>query len=111
MTQYADLTIHQGDDSIFRLEVLDSDRTPKDLSSFSAKSSFKRTYKSSDSDTYHFQTATDSAGNLDLILDGTASDDIKIGRYFYDVFLLKNNTSEKILEGRLEIMPSATSIT
>ena len=109
MTQYADLTIHQGNDVIFRLEVLDSDRTPKDLSIFSAKSSFKRTYKSSD--TYHFQTATDSAGNLDLILDGTVSDDIKTGRYFYDVFLLKDNTSEKILEGRLEIMPSATSIT
>lgn len=111
MANYADLTAHQGDDTVFRLELIDADKTPKDLTNVSARSQFKRNYAASDSDTFSFTTLVDSAGsNLDLVLDGTVSDDIKAGRYFYDVFLLNGNTSEKILEGRLEILPSATSI-
>ena len=114
MVYNADLTVHQGNDTVFRLEILDSDKSPKDLTDFSARSSFKRTYKSSDSDTYSFNCVIPdpaSNGYLDLIIDGTLSDDIRAGRYFYDVFLLKDDTSEKIIEGRVEILPSATSIT
>lgn len=111
MVNYADLTAHQGDDTVFRLELIDADKTPKDLTGASARSQFKRNYAASDSDTYSFTTSIDSAAStLDLSLDGTTSDDIKAGRYFYDVFLLNGNTSEKILEGRIEILPSATSI-
>lgn len=113
MVKYADLTLHQGNDTIFRLEILDSDKSPKDLTDFSARSSFKRTYKSSDSDTYSFTCVIPepySNGYLDLVVDGTVTDDIRAGRYYYDVFLMNNGTSEKILEGLVEIMPSATSI-
>lgn len=111
MVNYADLTLHQGNDTVFRLEILDSDKSPKDLTDFSARSSFKRTYSS---DTYSFTCNIPepySNGYLDLVVDGTTTDDIRAGLYFYDVFLFKDSASEKILEGRIEILPSATSIT
>lgn len=113
MVNYAELQLHQGNDTVFRLEILNSDKSPKDLTDFTARSSFKRTYKSSDSDTYSFTCNIPEPytnGYLDLVIDGTITDDIRAGRYFYDVFLLKDSASEKILEGRLEILPSATSI-
>lgn len=113
MVNYADLTIHQGSDTIFRLEIVNDDKSKKDLTNFDARSSFKRSYTSSDSDTYSFTCNIPEPytnGYLDLVIDGTITDDIRAGRYFYDVFLLKDSASEKILEGRLEILPSATSI-
>jgi len=113
MVNYADLTAHQGDDTVFRLELIDTDKTPKDMTNLAARSQFKRNYRASDSDTHNFITIIDSAeSTLDLLLDGTISNDINPGRYFYDVFLLSINgqVTEKILEGRLEILPSATSI-
>lgn len=113
MVDFADLTAHQGDDTIFRIEVVNADKTPKDLTGYTVKSQFKRNYAASDSDTYTFTTAIDSAASaVDLVLDGTVSDDIKAGKYFYDVFLISDGGSgtEKLLEGRLELLPSATSI-
>jgi hypothetical protein len=114
MANYADLELHQGEDTVFRLEIIDSDKSAKDLTGFTGRSYFKKSYSLSDSDTYSFSVEIPepyTQGYLDLILDGTTSDDLKRGRYFYDVFLLNDTASEKILEGRLEIMPSATSIT
>lgn len=113
MVKYADLTIHQGDDTIFRLEIVNDDKSKKDLSGLDARSSFKRSYTNSDSDTYSFECRIPEPytdGYLDLVIDGTVTDDIKAGRYYYDVFLMNNSTSEKILEGLVEIMPSSTNI-
>ena len=113
MPVYADLELHQGDDTTFRLEVLDSNNARKDLTGFSGAAKFKKTYGTSDSDAYSFNVTLPAGifnGFIDLTLDGTASDDIKAGRYVYDVFLLKDSSSEKILEGKLEIHPSVTPI-
>jgi hypothetical protein len=114
MPVYADLELHQGDDTVFRLEVLDSDRSAKNLTGYTGRAKFKKTYSTSDSNAHSFTVnipTPQTNGFLDLVLDGTTSDDIKAGRYLYDVFLLKDSSSEKILEGTLEIFPSATSIT
>jgi len=113
MPVYADLELHQGDDILFRLELLDSDRSLWNVSSgYTGRATFKKTYATRDSDAYNFTVTFpgDPVNAVDLVLDGTVSDDIKSGRYVYDVFLLKDNSSVKVLEGKLEIYPSATSI-
>lgn len=111
---YADLEIHQGADIVFRLELVNDDKTAKDLTNLTARAYIKKTYATSDSDAITFECSfpeprTD--GYLDLTLDGTVSDDMRKGMYYYDVFLFNNDSdSEKILEGRVDLKPSATSI-
>ena len=113
MPVYADLDLHQGDDTTFRLEVLDSNNARKDLTGFSGAAKFKKTYGTSDSDAYSFNVTFPTGvfnGFIDLTLDGTASDDIKAGRYVYDVRLVSGiGTVSRLVEGMAMVTAGITT--
>lgn len=122
MSSYSDLEVHQGEDIVFRIELVDTNSAPKDLAGLEARAYFRKSYTST-ATTYQLTpnfVEPRTLGILDLVLLGQTSDDIPRGRYFYDVFLLNQDSdelnglssiSEKILEGQIEVMPSVTSIT
>jgi hypothetical protein len=109
MAEYAVLTADQGTDTIFRIELVDSDKSAKDLTNFTASAKFKKTYASADSNSFTTEIPTPKTqGFVDLTLNGSTTNAIKAGRYVYDVELQNGATTERVLEGILEISPCVT---
>ncbi len=110
MAEYAVLTVDQGTDTIFQLEVVDSDRTAKDLTNLSVFAKYKSSYGATTSNSFQISVPTPKTnGIIELTLSGDSSISLKQRRYVYDVELKNaNDTVERILEGILEINPGVT---
>lgn len=111
MAEYAVLTADQGTDTIFRIELVDEDKSAKDLTGFSVAAKFKKSYASANSNSFTTDIPSPKTqGFVDLTLSGTATNAIKAGRYVYDVEItnVDTATTERVLEGILEISPCVT---
>jgi len=109
MAEYAVLTVDQGTDTIFEIEVVDSDRTAKDLTNLSVFAKYKTSYGSTTSNSFQISTPTPTNGIIQLTLSGDSSISLTKRRYVYDVELKNaNDVVERILEGILEINPGVT---
>ena len=117
-TNYEDFTINQGTDVAIEVHCLNDSGSVKDLTNFSVSASMKRNYADSanDPNTQAFNgIISDAAGGiLTLSLTNTQTDALKTrGRYVYDVeisFVDSDGDTiiERILEGQIEVSPSAT---
>ena len=110
MAEYSILTAEQGTDTTFQIDVVDANRNPRDLTGISVAAKFRKQYNSNI--VYEF---TDSIGTpatdgiIKLNLDAAFTNTIDAGRYFYDVEITTTtDTTERIVEGILEITPSVT---
>ena len=128
MAQYEDLIIDQGSDVEIKLELYNPDGTMKILNKYdtigqqitplySATGKIKKSFNSTDSNTYDWGTTTLSPGNEEncvyLSLTNTVTNSMKSGRYVYDVEISATDsqgvvTVERILEGKLTVSPSVT---
>ena len=110
MAEYAVLTVDQGTDTIFQLEVVDSDRTAKDLTNLSVFAKYKSSYGAATGNSFQISTPSPKTnGVIELTLSGDSSISLKQRRYVYDVELKNDNdVVERILEGILEINPGVT---
>ena len=109
MSEYAVLTADQGTDIVYRLEVVDSDKSPKDLTNFTASAKYKKTYNSTTAYAFNVQIpAPKTQGFVDLILNGLTTSTHKSGRYVYDVEIKNGTTTERILEGIIDFTPGVT---
>lgn len=115
MAQYEDLAIDQGADVAVVLELVNKDGTAKDLTGYSAAAKMKRSYNSDSDDTTEFTAIISSAtdGNVTLSLTNSQTDNLKKGRYLYDVEVSfvdsdTNTIVERVLEGQIEVTPSVT---
>ena len=74
----------------------------------------KKTYNSDSDQTWDFATQFPTPrtdGKLVLSLTNTQTDQMKAGRYVYDIELVSgsdSDTVERILEGKLNVTPSVT---
>jgi len=110
MAEYSILTAEQGTDTTFQIDVVDANRNPRDLTGISVAAKFRKQYNSNI--VYEF---TDSIGTpatdgiIKLNLGAAFTNTIDAGRYFYDVEITTTtDTTERIVEGILEITPSVT---
>lgn len=129
MAHYEDLTIDQGTDVVISLECYNPDGSPKPLSKYDSdsqqlvsfydvKAHVKKTYNARDSDAIVFSASTISSGNstniIELSLTNEQTDNMKAGRYVYDVELVSFDSGtqttivERILEGKITVTPSVT---
>ena len=110
MAEYAVLTVDQGTDTIFQLEVVDSDRTAKDPTNLTINAKYKKSYNSTTSTLFSVNVPTPKTqGIIELTVNGTDTKTLTAGRYVYDVELKNaNKVTERILEGILEINPGVT---
>jgi len=116
MATYEEFTIDQGADVAIELHLVDAAGEAKNLQFHSVQAKLKKNYNSDSSDTVTFNSiiaepATD--GIVTLSLTNTQTDNLKAGRYVYDVELSytdsdTNTIIERILEGRLQVTPSVT---
>lgn len=111
MARNVDLNIDQGTDTVFQLELIDSDQEPMDLTGFRAKASFARNMESGTRVNILTEIpdpVTD--GYIHLTMTGDSSESLKATRYFYDVNLIDSasNITERVIQGVLTIDPAVT---
>ena len=116
MAQYEEITIDQGADVSLELKLIDTDGSQKNLTGYSAAAKVKKTYNSDSDQTWDFVTQFPTPrtdGKLVLSLTNTQTDEMKAGRYVYDVELSyqdsdENTIIERVLEGQITVTPSVT---
>lgn len=115
MAQYEEFTIDQGSDVAIEVHCIDGQGVAKSLANYTPSAKMKKTYTSSDSDTTSFTSIVSDPANgvITLSLTNTQTDALAKGRYVYDVELsfldsASNTIIERILEGRIQVMPSVT---
>lgn len=116
MARYEDITIDQGADVAIELHLATANGAAKNLTNHVISSKIKKTYNSDSSDTTSFNAIIAnpaSRGIVTLSLTNTETDNLKAGRYVYDVEMALVDSAgisiiERILEGQLIVTPSVT---
>ena len=117
MARYEELIFDQGSDIIVQLELINEEKSKKDLTNYSAAAKMAPNYAASDSDKISF-TATisepETEGILQLSLSSVQTDALNAKRkYVYDVEISYvdsdlNTIVERVLEGLVKVTPSVT---
>ena len=115
MAQYEDLEVDQGADAKWKLKLLDSDGSIRDLSGYSARGKLNRSYDADSSEAVDFSfnfLAPRSEGILEFSLTNTQTDTLTRRRYVYDIEVEYteggNTLVERVLEGKLMVSKSVT---
>lgn len=114
-TRAEDLTVIQGTDASFKINIQEPDGTAKDVTSQFFYASLKKSHSAADSSKIDFTTSVIDAANgiitMSLTAEVTATLDHN-SRYVYDCFMAAagNNNITSILEGKIFVKPSVTRL-
>lgn len=114
-TRAEDLTIIQGTDAVFNINIQEPDGTPKDVTSQLFSAALKKSYSAADSAKIDFTTdiIDEANGEIRISLDSEVTAILDHNtRYVYDVFMYGagNNNITSILEGKVFVKPSVTRV-
>lgn len=112
-TSYVDLYANQGADTVFLISLADDNDVTIDLTGYNVRAKFAKHHSSSTKYEFLAEVAPPtSAGVITLRLFSADTDNIKPGRYQYDVETVYDNngqvTVERVAEGVLYLEPSIT---
>jgi hypothetical protein len=112
-TTYADLYANQGADTVFLMTLTDDNDATLDLTGYTVRAKFARHWSSTTKYNFLAEVATPAtAGAITLRLFADGTDDIKSGRYQYDIETVYDFngqiTVERVMEGVLYLEPSIT---
>jgi len=110
MAVKANLKIDQGTDFQALIDVVNSDGSIFDLSTFTPFAQMRKSYSSS---TFFNFEADDNGlgGQITLRMSRGVTGDIEPGNYLYDVQIYSEaNTVTKVVEGTVTIVPSMTRV-
>lgn len=115
MATYEEFTIDQGADAAIEIHLVNPNGSAKDLTNHTIAAKMKRTYNSDSDETTTFTAVVSAAvgGIATLSLTNTQTDDLKPGRYVYDVEMSYedsdgNTIIERVLEGKILVTASVT---
>lgn len=116
MAQYEELTIDQGSDVAVEIHLVNKNGSAKNLLNHTIAATMKKTYNSDSDDTTDFSCIVAqpaSRGIVTLSLTHTQTENLRPGRYVYDVemsYLDSDNVTiiERVLEGLIIVTPSVT---
>lgn len=117
MARYEELIFDQGSDIVVQLELINEDKSKKDLTGYSAAAKMAPNYAASDSDKISFMAEISepkTEGILLLSLSNVQTDALNAKRkYVYDVEISyidsdSNTIVERVLEGLIKVTPSVT---
>jgi len=115
MARYEEITIDQGSDVSIELHIADADGSARDISNHLFAAKMKKNYNSDSADTTTFTSGITNAtsGIISLALTNAQTNNLKAGRYVYDVEMTyydsdANPIIERILEGKITVTPSVT---
>lgn len=112
MATVANLYVDQGSDFSAIVTLTNQDGTPINLTNFTIKSQFRKSYQSSSATSFTASVYNATTGKVKLQLSASASSAIQAGRYLYDVEITSGDTGERkrALEGIVVITPEITRI-
>jgi hypothetical protein len=103
----ANIVIDQGSTFSTQINVANSSGSPFDLSNYTVRSQFRKTYSSLNA--YNFAVSANSSGAIVLELDASASSNVSPGRYVYDVTITdQSDNTNRIIEGQVTFNPSVS---
>lgn len=111
-----DLTVTQGTDALFRINIKDSDGEVYDVTGKSFAASLKKSYSASDDSTIDFSTFVSVAqsGIISISLTNAQTLSLDVNtRYVYDVMMYDTASGTEvtnILSGKVFVVPSVTRI-
>ena len=116
MAQYEEITIDQGADVAVEIQLIDKTGAAKNLTNHTITAKMKKTYNSDSAETTSFTAFVvnpAARGIATLALTHTQTDNLKPGRYVYDVEMSYMDSDgdtiiERVLEGQIVVTPSVT---
>lgn len=116
MAQYEEITIDQGADVAVEIHLVDKNGAAKNLTNHLIAAKMKKTYNSDSDETTSFNAivaAPATRGIATLALTHTQTNNLKPGRYVYDVEMSYLDSDgdtivERVLEGQIMVTPSVT---
>jgi hypothetical protein len=111
MATIADLDIDQGSDFNVEIQLENDNGTLMNLTDFQVYSQFRKSYGSVIGYSFNASVVNGIQGKIRLTLLGTASSNIKPGRYIYDVEIISElGVKSRVVEGIVTINPEITKI-
>jgi len=110
MATYANLYVDQGSDFATSVIVDDANGDPLDLTDVNLSGQVRRSYQSETAFDFVITKADSTGGEIRIRLPDETTAAMKFGRYVYDVYGedTQSDTTFKIIEGILEIIPRVT---
>ena len=111
MATISNLVIDQGTTFSSIITLTNQDGTPMDLTDYTVKSQFRKSYQSSSAVNFTASIYDALAGQVLLKLDPSDTTDIQAGRYLYDIELTSPSpdfTKTRALEGLVILTPEIT---
>ena len=108
MAVYSNLTIDQGASFSANIDVTDSDGDALNLDGYSVAGQIRKTYSSTTAVDFTASIINASAGVVQISLSATQTNNMKAGRYVYDVEINSGRTITRVVEGQVEVTPGVT---
>lgn len=108
MAVYSNLTIDQGASFSANIDVTDSDGDALNLDGYSVEGQIRKTYSSTTAVDFTASIINASAGVVQISLSATQTNNMKAGRYVYDVEINSGGTITRVVEGQVEVTPGVT---
>jgi hypothetical protein len=111
MATISNLVIDQGTTFSSIITLTNQDGTPMDLTDFTVRSQFRKSYQSSSAVNFQASIYDALAGQVQLKLDPSDTTDIQAGRYLYDIELTSpapDSSKIRALEGLVILTPEIT---
>lgn len=109
MATISNLVIDQGTTFSSIISLTQQDGTPMDLTGYTVKSQFRKSYQSSSATSFTASVYDATAGKIRLQLVPTDTTSIQAGRYLYDIELTSSSGEKsRALEGLVILTPEIT---
>ena len=109
MTTTSNLYVDQGSDFSAIVTLNNQDGTPINLTGFTIKSQFRKSYQSSTAVDFTVSIFDATKGKIRMQLPANASSAVQAGRYLYDVEITSpTNERKRALEGIVVLTPEIT---
>lgn len=109
MATISNLVVDQGTTFSSIITITNQDGTPMDLTGYSVKSQFRKSYQSSTAINFTASIYDANAGEVRLQLAPADTTGVRAGRYLYDIELTSpSNEKIRALEGLVILTPEIT---
>lgn len=108
---FQDLYVEQGADFGATILVVNPDQTPVNVANAQVSSQIKTSYFSTNAYANLTCTVVDGAnGNVNISMSAANTANLQAGPYVYDVLMVLNGATSKLMKGNFYVQPGVTNI-
>ncbi len=111
MATVSNLYIDQGSDFNSIVTLTSQDGTPLELTGYTVKSQFRKSYQSSSATEFQVSVYSAANGQIKISLPASVSTTLNAGRFLYDVEITSfTGERKRVLEGIVVLTPEITRL-